>query len=70
MRRKKSFTMTTGFYFFNIKTGYQNTITISRKNKKEAIYAYQGYLKQRKDCEWLGQWDGKKFVDDNLEEAA
>lgn len=70
MRRKKGFTMTPGFYFFNIKTGYQNTITISRKTKEEAVYAFTNYLKQRKECEWLGKWDGEQFVDDKIDIAA
>lgn len=70
MRRKKGFKKTTGHYFFNIKTGYQNSITISRKTEKEAIYAYDNYLKQRKDCEWLGQWDGEKFVNNVYRGAA
>lgn len=70
MRRKKGFKMTSGHYFFNIKMGYQNTITISRNTKKEAVLAFEGYLKQKKDCEWLGQWDGKKFIDDDYNSAA
>lgn len=70
MRKKKGFTMTAGNYYFNIKMGYQNSITISRNTKEEATYAYSGYLKQKKDCEWLGQWDGKKFIDNVYKEAA
>ena len=70
MRKKKGFKMTAGHYFFNIKMGYQNTITISRKTRAEAAYAYDNYLKQRKECEWLGQWDGKKFIDNVYSEAA
>ena len=62
--------MAVGYYFFNIKMGYQNTITISRKTREEAEYAYSSYLKQRKDCEWLGKWDGKKFVDVDFNKAA
>jgi len=70
MRRKKGFKMTSGYYFFNIKMGYQNSITISRKTKEEAVYAYDNYLKQRKECEWLGQWDGSKFIDNVYSDAA
>lgn len=70
MRRKKEFKKTKGFYFFNINAGYNNTITISRETKKEAEHAYKKYLKQRKDCEWLGKWDGKKFVDAQINVAA
>ena len=70
MRRKKAFKKTAGHYFFNVKMGYQNNITISRTNKDEAAYAFKNYLKQRKDCEWLGQWDGKEFVDTEFRDAA
>ena len=70
MRRKKGFKKTAGHYFFNIKMGYNNSITISRKTKEEASYAYSNYLGQKKDCEWLGKWDGKNFVDDKYVEAA
>ena len=70
MRRKKGFNMAKDVYYFNIKAGYNNTIVISRKTKKEAVRAYASYLDQRKDCEWMGKWDGKKFVDDVYTEAA
>lgn len=70
MRRKKAFKKTSGYYFFNIKMGYQNSITISRKTKKEAAHAFSNYLKQKKDCEWLGQWNGKKFVDAEFVDVA
>ena len=70
MRKKKAFKKTEGHYFFNIKMGYQNSITISRKTRAEAVHAFANYLKQRKDCEWLGRWDGKNFVDTEYREAA
>lgn len=70
MRRKKSFKLTPGHYFFNIKAGYQNSIIISRKTKKDAMYAFANYLTQRKEAEWLGQWDGKNFIDNEYQEAA
>ncbi len=70
MRKKKGFKMTTGHFFFNIKAGHQNTITISRQTKAEAVRAFNDYKKQRKDCEWLGQWDGKNFTDTDITEAA
>ena len=69
MAKKKSFKLNPGHYFFDIKMGFQNTILISRKTKSEAIYAFEGYLKQKKDCSWLGKWDGKKFVDSDFEKA-
>ncbi|KAA3637931.1 MAG: hypothetical protein DWQ02_05895 [Bacteroidetes bacterium] len=70
MRKTKDFKKTQGHYFFNIKMGYQNTITITRETKDEAVYAYKGYLKQGKDCQWLGMWDGKNFVDTEQVESA
>ena len=63
MRKSKHYKKTVGFYFFSIKMGYNNTITISRQKKDDAVYAYSNYLKQKKDCEWLGQWNGKKYTD-------
>ncbi|MFK7771848.1 MAG: hypothetical protein AB8F94_06900 [Saprospiraceae bacterium] len=63
MARKKHFTKTIGKYFFNIKMGYNNTIMISRKTKEAAQYAFSQYLGQKKDAEWLGKWDGKKFIE-------
>lgn len=70
MRKKKNFTKAVGFYFFDINMGYNNTITISRKNREEAEYAFSNYLKQNKKCEWLGQWDGKKYIDTEFKKAA
>lgn len=70
MRKKKDFKKTVGHYFFVINMGYQNKIIISRNTKGEAALAYSNYLKQNKECEWLGQWDGKQFVDTKFNEAA
>jgi len=64
MRSRKHFKKTVGYYFFVIKMGHNSNITISRSNREEAIYAYENYLKQKKRCEWLGKWEGKKFSDD------
>jgi len=57
---KKHFTLGVGKWYFNIRTGQQN-ITMSRVEKKDAVYAYLNYLELGKDCEWLGRWEGKKF---------
>ena len=57
-----------GIYYFNIKKGYNNSIIIKRTTKKNAVDAYQSYLKIHKDnCEWMGKWDGKKFIEDNVD---
>ncbi len=39
---------------------------VSRKTREEALYAFQSYVKQRKDCNWLGRWNGKDFEDTEL----
>ena len=70
MRKKKNFTKAVGNYFFDIKMGFNNTVTIRRETKDEAIFAFRSYLKQRKECEWLGKWDGEKFVDTNFDSIA
>ena len=62
----KKFAMGVGTYYFNIKSGI-NTITIHRKEKPDAIHTFQSYVKTGKDCEWLGKWDGKKFVETELD---
>lgn len=70
MSKRSHYKKTVGYYFFSIKMGYNNTITISRQNKKDAEYAFSNYLKQKKDCEWLGQWDGKKYIDNVFKNPA
>ena len=67
-RRTKTFDYVKGIYYFNIKKGYNNTITIKRLKKEEALHAFSGYLTSQKgNCEWLGKWDGKKFTEDSYE---
>ncbi len=66
----KKFDFGKGIYYFNIKNGYNNTITIKRVDRQKAIDAYNRYLKTYANCEWLGKWDGKKFVEENFEEIA
>ncbi len=68
-RKTKKFEFAKGVYYFNIKKGYLNEITIKRMDKQKAIQAYLNYLStQPGNCEWLGMWDGKKFVEDNFDE--
>ncbi len=62
MAAKKKFTMGEGKYYFNVRTG-QFSITINRDSKKAAERSYLSYQKVGKDCEWLGKWDGKEFVE-------
>ena len=70
MARKQGFKMTAGVYYFNVSAGYKSNITIFRKTREEAEYAYSNYIKQHKNCEWLGQWDGKKFIDSTFKTVA
>ncbi len=62
MRLKKNFAFGKGKYYFTIKSS-PNNITIFRKTEKAAKDAYANYLKLGKECEWLGQWDGKRFIE-------
>jgi len=70
MSRKKTkrFEYAKEVYYFNINKGYKNSITIKRMDKIKAIQAYNTYLiTQPKNCEWLGRWDGKKFIEDDFQ---
>lgn len=70
-RRTKKFDFAEGVYYFNINKGYRNDITIKRKDKSKAILDYKNYLvTQKGNCEWLGKWNGKSFVEDNFESLA
>ncbi len=68
-RSTKKFDFGKGIYYFNINKGYNNVITIKRKDKDKAIIAYSAYQKNQ-NAEWLGKWDGKKFVDSNFSALA
>lgn len=60
--RRKNFEWGVGKYYFTIKT-QPNNITIYRKSKEAALLACQHYIELGKEVEWLGRWDGKKFID-------
>lgn len=66
-RSTKKFDFGKGIFYFNIKKGYNNYITIKRKNQKAAIETFQAYQRTHQ-TEWLGQWDGKKFVKDEFDQ--
>lgn len=66
-RSKKKFDFGKGIYYFNIKNGTSD-ITVKRISKEDAVMAFNRYLRMNKECEWLGQWNGKKFVDNTIEE--
>ncbi len=59
----KKFEYGEGIYYFNIRNGGHNSITIKRKDKEDAINRFLSYKSLGKDCEWLGRWEGKKFVE-------
>ena len=66
-RSTKKFDFGKGIYYFNIRSGANSSITIKRIEKDKAISAFQSYLNTRKECEWLGKWDGKKFVESDFD---
>lgn len=68
-RSTKRFEFGEGIYYFEIKKGFNNNITIKRTNREKALEAYSMYLRTQKDnCSWLGKWDGKKFIENDVEE--
>lgn len=70
-RSSKKFDFGKGIYYFTINEGHNYNITIKRKSKENAVQAFLRYLRTKKDkCEWLGKWDGKKFVESNFEKVA
>ncbi len=62
MKLKKNYSLGKDKYYFTVKSTPTN-ITIYRKSKQAAVDAYQRYVQVGKECEWLGKWDGKKFVE-------
>ncbi len=67
--KKKNFKLGVGKYYFNIRNG-QQTILITRGEKSDAVYTFLSYLKNGKDCEWLGCWNGKSFDETQSPAAA
>lgn len=67
-RSTKKFDFGEGIYYFEIKKGFNNSIAIKRTTVEKALEAYNMYLKTQKDnCQWLGKWDGKKFIDEDVD---
>ena len=67
-RPTKKFEFGKDVYYFNLNKDYRSPITIKRMNLKEAVEAYSSYLRTYNEkCEWLGKWDGKKFVETNFQ---
>lgn len=65
---KKNYSLGIGKFYFSVRNG-GNGIMIKREKKTDAVYAYESYKKIGKECEWLGQWDGKKFVEANSDKS-
>ena len=66
MRRKKKFDFAEGKYYLTIKS-IPNDITLSRNDLDEALNVYQRYVDVGKTVTWHGLWDGKKFVEDEID---
>lgn len=64
MRYKKKFDYGKGKYYLVIKS-IPNNITMFRRTKEAAVDAFQSYAAVGKPIEWLGKWNGRKFVEDN-----
>lgn len=64
---KKNFELRKNAYYFNIKNGFNSAITIRRIEKEQAIETFKRYLKAKKECEWLGKWNGSEFIESNFE---
>ena len=70
-RSLKKFDYGKGIYYFNINKGQNSNITIKRIEKKKAIEAYKQYVKSYQEkVEWLGKWDGSKFIENDLEKLS
>ena len=70
-RSLKKFDFGKGIYYFNINKGANSNITIKRVEKAKAIDAYKSYVKSYQDkVEWLGKWDGSKFVESDVEKLS
>ena len=66
-RPTKKFEFAKDVYYFNLNKDFGPPITLNRRTQKEAVQAYSRYLRTYAEkCEWLGRWDGKKFIEDNF----
>lgn len=65
MRKTKKFDYAVGKFYFNVHNGAQ-TITIHRVEKNTALESFKSYQKVGKRAEWLGEWDGKKFIPEKV----
>ncbi|WP_367389554.1 hypothetical protein [Lewinella sp. LCG006] len=69
MRRKKGFDYGKGKYYLTI-VDFPNNVTLHRIEKAAATRAYEHYIAIGKKVEWLGKWDGKKFIEAKAPQAS
>ena len=69
MRKKKGFDFGKGKYYLTI-VDFPNNITFHRLDKAAAVRAYEHYNAIGKKIEWLGKWDGKKFIESKAPQVA
>lgn len=69
MRKKKGFDYGKGVYYFTVGSSPRN-ITINRRELDAAIHTFKQYQSNGKKIEWLGKWDGKKFIEDDFKKVA
>ena len=67
MRRKKKFDYAKGKYYLTVESK-PNDITMYRTERDKAVQAYLRYVGVGKAVTWHGKWDGKKFIEDDIEE--
>ena len=68
-RRKKGFDYAKETYYIQV-DGQYAPITIKRKSRANALKAYRKYSKYPKDVVWLGRWNGKEFVENEITKLA
>ena len=70
-RSAKKFDFGEGIYYFILKKGYRSEIIIKRVSLAKAIQAFKYYANSSAgEAEWLGLWEGEKFVDTNFEKIS
>lgn len=62
MRKKKGFDFGKGKYYLII-VDFLNNIIFYRLDKVVVVRVYEYYNVIGKKVEWLGKWDGKKFIE-------
>jgi len=67
-RSAKKFDYGEGIYYFILKKGFRSEIVIKRLSLLKAVQAFKYYLNTNAgEPEWLGKWDGNKFIETNFQ---